>query len=358
MYAPLSGGFKFFSNLTPYIEEYRHTTRLYGGYWAASFNIINFSPEQLKNFFSNRLAFHIREKTGSQLSWEGLIWEMDHTEKGITRRMSRAEIRNSVKCTYTDQGDNNRKSTGWYKNTTSIKFYGEIQEILFLDNVTTATAQAYAQTVLAEQAFPWPRIVSAKYVEGELDSQLSVSCVGYSYTMNDKYISIAGGSGAISTYITNVINTDCSQVNTKRITTNAITVDKPSTDVRAWDWLMTLAEVGDGTSPYRIYVGPDRNVIYEPISPRPTIHWHGQKITSSLGVDSSLNKWAVQPGIMRDHTWRPKLLPSAMFLEDVRDGVISEIEVGDQYPIPIFKTDYYTDSNYLAAYERERFKSK
>lgn len=356
LFTPLSNGLNFVENITPYKSDYRSSKRLYGGYWKASWIFRDLPSIYVRNFFNSRLAYHVKQKSGAILGWEGLIWEMEHTDYGVTRRMSLADVRNAVKCTYTDTADDVRKSTSWYKNDRSIDLYGEIQEIVFLDNVTASTAQAYAQTILAEQSFPYPNIVSVRNVEQERDSFLKVSAVGYSFTMNYKYLSIGAGVDQISDFVSNVIATDCPQVSEARIDTNNVTADIPQNEVRAWDWLMTLSEIGDGTTPFHIFVGPNRKVTYQAVNNQPTMHWFGQKITTSIGAKSNASKWALQPGVIRDHTWIRKPLPAEMFLDDVRDSLVTEIEVGEQYPIPLLKTEHWLESEFLSALERERYK--
>lgn len=334
------------------VQGYRQTVRLLGGYWQARWNLDLMPTEQQKAFFNRRMGSHIRVYDGGGLIWLGFIWEMEMYSKGVLRRISLDKVRNAVKCIYTDQDDEARAETSYYENTGSIQRYGRIEEIVYLDKVWPATAEKYAQTILKEQQFPIPRIVSVRAPEDNEISQLRVTAVGYSHTLNYQYLTISditrnigGTAGGISV----ALDTDNEFINEGSIAPNGTFIRPPDTETRVWDWFMELTEIGDGITPYTIQVWDGRRLIYKPLDPNPTLYWDGINIRSGTSKSTSVNKYSARPGVLRDLTWTSSKLPSDSFLLDKRDSIVSEIESGMNYHVPILKADDYNDSDLMAS---------
>ena len=70
-----------------------------GGYWRGSF-IITGDQARLAKFFYERLACHLVERWGGMVTWEGMIYEMDLTIGGTTRRRSLDLMANYVTASY------------------------------------------------------------------------------------------------------------------------------------------------------------------------------------------------------------------------------------------------------------------
>lgn len=354
LYETISLGGRYISDITAYTSEYRHRNKMQGGYWGAEWKMVNLSSQAMIDFFNRRLSCHLEEAYQGIETWEGLIWEMELHRKGVIRRISMEDVRNKIKCVYTDVSDDQRKETGWYSNNSSIDRYGEIQEIVFLNKTTTTAAQKYAQTILAENAYPMSRPVSIRKPKPDEKTQLFVTAVGYAYTMNYQYISIGDTTDTISNHVASVISTNCPFVKVGKIRSNSIQVAPPDTETRAWDWLMEITEIGDGVYPYRLAVWNNRRFYYNLIDPTPHIIWDGQAITTQTRKRQDINSWNLRPVVMKDITWHGHKLPSSYFLENTQDSVVSEIEIGEGYELPILKTDYYEDSEMLAALVRNR----
>ena len=356
LYQPLSiadQASHYIADVTQYSTMYRQAIRLYGGYWTATWNIEGMNAVGMRNFFKQKIGCHTAAFSGGTKIWEGLIWSMDLSNNGVIRRISLDKMRNAIKCIYTDVDDDDaRAETSWYKNDNSIARYGEMQEIVYLDKTTAGAAEAYAQTVLAEGSTPLPLIVAVKEPKIDEIATLRVSAVGYAYTLNYKYLSLADTKVSISTAITNVLSTDSQFVTSGVVQSNTVEVQPPDTETKAWDWLVELAEIGDGTTPYTIQVLNDRKLFYKALSPAPTIVWNGKRLTTSSGRSLSQGKWSARPGILRDLTWDNIALPPEMFLSNQRDTFVSEIESSVEYNIPLLKSDDQPDSDMIVALTR------
>ena len=330
---------------------YRQTIRLYGGWWTARWDMTNYNDSIKQNFFNRRIGAHIGVFDGGSLVWVGLIWEMELYQNGVLRRISLDKVRNAVKCVYMKTIDDTRNETSYYTNDGSIARYGRIEEIVYLDKTYLATAQIYAQTVLREQQWPLPRIVSVRSPKEDDHMQLRVSAVGYAHTINYKYLTLADVGKAIGDtngLIDDAITTDAEFVSSGSLAVNAVSSIPPDTETKVWDWLMELAEIGDGTNSYAIQVMQARKLSYFQVGTTPTIFWDGKAIRGSTSRSSITQKYSVRPGILRDLTWPSSPLEATALLEDKRDSIVSEVEAGMDFDLPILKADDYNDSDLMS----------
>lgn len=352
LYQPLKMGGLYTTDVTQYAARYRQAIRLYGGYWTATWEMEGMSAFAMKNFFKQKIGAHVKTLSGGTKVWEGFMWSMDLSNNGVIRRISLDKTRNAIKCMYTDVSDDTRKETSWYKDNSSIARYGEMQEIVYLDKTTTSAAEAYAQTVLTEGSIPLPMIVAVKEPKPDEVATLRVSAVGYAYTLNFKYLTLADTTVSIATAVANVLSTDSQFVTAGFINANTVQIQPPETETKAWDWLVELAEIGDGTTPFTIQVLNDQKLFYRQLSPQPTIKWNGKRLTTAAGHSLEQGKWSARPGILRDLTWDNIALPSAYFLLNQQDSFVSEIESSVEYIIPLLKSDDQPDSDMIVALTR------
>jgi hypothetical protein len=351
LYQPVKLGAAYSTDITQYAVGYRQAIRLYGGNWTATWSM-EMGAAAMKSFFKQKIGYHTQVYSGGTQVWEGLIWSMDLTYNGVIRRISLDKVRNSIMCIYTDVTDDERKETSWYKDDHSIARYGEIQEIVYLDKTTTEAAEAYAQTVLIEGSTPLPLIVAVKEPKPDEIATLKVSAVGYAFTLNYKYLSLAQTTISISTAIINALATDSEFVAVGYIEENTVEVQPPDTKTKVWDWLVELAEIGDGSSPYWIQVVSTRKLFYKKMLPTPTIIWNGTRLTTASGRSLTQGKWSARPGILRDLTWENVPLASERFLLNQRDSFVSEVESSVEYNIPLLKSDDQPDSDMIVALTR------
>jgi hypothetical protein len=352
VYQPLLLSSDYVGGYGKYIKNYRQSSRLYGGWWQASWDMNDYSDPIKQLFFNRRIGSHVDIYDGGSHIWSGLIWEMELYSRGVLRRISMDKVRNAVKCIYTKQDDDTRLDTGYYTNDESIARYGRIEEAVYLDRTYTDTAQKYAQTILQEQQWPLPRVVSVREPKVDEVMQLRIKCVGYTHTLNYQYVTIAdaglyigGAIGAIKT----AIDTDSEFLEPGSMATNETWVRPSKTETRLLDWINELTDIGDGSTPYIYQAYRNRKLSYLALSNEPTIFWDGKEIRSSLSRSSKTQKYYVKPGIYRDLTWTSATLDSNAFLQDKRDSIVSEVEAGMNYSIPILKADDYNDSDLMAS---------
>jgi hypothetical protein len=248
--------------------------------------------------------------------------------------------------------DGNNQETSWYTDDDSIDTYGRIEEIIYLDGVIAATAEAQAQTHLAQSAFPVSSIIS---VRANNDLKLEVTAVGYVYTINNRYVTAGDGTNQnLSAFLEDIVDTDCDFVTKGDIESNTTQVRTAfDVDMRAWDALVALTEIGDATQPFIIQVKNGQRLTYEALNSKPTLFWRGRSLHTAAGTNLSINPWAVQPGILRDLTWTRQDVNTNTFLDDLTDSVVSEVETADDYDMPLLKTDRFDDSDFMTALAKE-----
>lgn len=109
LYSSIIRANEFITNLPAKMATgWRRSIRSNGGCWLGSFDV-NGSASQLQQAFESWLGCELRERAGGMLSWSGLVYEMDLTLNGVTRRRSLDNTLNRVKTTHTDTvygGDN------------------------------------------------------------------------------------------------------------------------------------------------------------------------------------------------------------------------------------------------------------
>lgn len=129
--------------------------------------------------------------------------------------------------------------------------------------------------------------------EPELDDtpgaeRLAVTAFGYMNTAAWRFVTVGDGSMAnASAWITEILTTDCEFLTPGRIQTNTLQVKKEvSIEQRAWDELLKITELGDGSGNiWRIYSDIDRLVHYEPLDPTPIYRVHGGVIRRASLLD-------------------------------------------------------------------------
>lgn len=261
----------YHSDITAKAQYWQRSLAANGGPWDGSFRIV--APlHELQDWFYNRLGYHVQEVAGG-VTWAGLIYEMELTYLGATRRRSLDDVFNYVKAKYTYTAG--EKETAVAQDATSVARYGRKEEILTLNDYPQAAAEAQRDLFLRQQAYPWPRPLTANVGTGE--SYLDVTCLGYWKTMAWRYCSVTTGTEAnVSTFIDAILDADCADyltVGAIRENTLQVKQATPSPQ-RAWDVLQEQVALG-GTvggvagSPYRLYVDNQRRVFYEPVDTTP-----------------------------------------------------------------------------------------
>lgn len=331
--------------------RYRHSSRMQGGYWMASWH---FSPddndiEYMERWFRNRLGHLMTERAGGTRTWHGVIWSMDLAINGWKERRSLETLWNAIKTIYTDT-DGNEQETSWYTNATSIARYGRREYIITMDEVTAAQAEAEAQSMLVETADPWPRLLA---VGRNIEDGLTVEAVGEVFTANNKYVTAGDDTDDnVSTYIQEIISTDCEFLTVGNIATNTTQVRKSfPTPIRVWDALLQLTMTGNGSTPYTIQVDIDGLMHYQPADSTPVYHWNGANkgLTTVLG---NHQPWHVRPGVVRNMTRHKTTTIPGSFLTDGRDSWVAEVSMSDGQEQPQLKPFEFDEEEIERAIEQ------
>lgn len=318
----------FVADLTDWARDtWRRSSRLQGGYWQGSVKLSG-NLADLQYFYYEALGFHLEERAGGLLTWEGLVYEVDIIHSGVRRRRTLDGMANSIKTRYMD-ATNQPVLTSAGQNTTSISRYGEKEEVLSMGQVPQVEAEANRDVALALYAWPEQKPVS---VSEPGDTEVEMRICGYVFTANWKYeTQMTGGSAAnVSQVVSDIITTDCDFLEVGAIDENTFQVTKDtSVSSRAWDMITQLTEYGDGTSPWVTRVSNNRKVFYGLLETDPIYFLRRGDIYDSVGSRHAVSPWLVRPGVIRDAEFPRNTAQNLSFLNDVRDILIDEVTVTD-----------------------------
>jgi hypothetical protein len=328
------------------VASWRRSTRRQGGYWRGSF-ILTGDQSRLAKFFYERLACHLVERWNGMVTWEGMIYEMDLTINGVTRRRSLDTFANWVYAIYIDPDNGESNNTTAVQNANSIRWFGRREEVLTLDGFDSDSADAYDDTYLKENAWPTARPVG--FMPGQ-ENQLVVTVCGYVFTANWRHEHSASTTkGNLSDYLTDLVTDNCEFLQTGRIASNTVQVNTGAmTPTRSFDIISDLCDLGDADgNPYRFYVDNDRRANYQQISITPEYYLRGGKLYASAGGSQEIAPWVVKPNVMRDMSYPVSRWNYAGWLNDARDIYVDEIEAGPGGLV--IKTDLFEESELFAA---------
>lgn len=124
--------------------------------------------------------------------WHGLVEEI-FVETGIMRRgLSLRDMVNRISVAYTVEdldGNVARETTDWVEDSESILRYGQKEAILSLSDTTTATAEQYRDTQLAQRSAP----VKIFDLNGGGNTAATIYCVGLTNTLEWMHYQQAAG---------------------------------------------------------------------------------------------------------------------------------------------------------------------
>lgn len=352
LYTPVWAEQKFVKDLTYQISGWRRSIRSQAGYWLGDTFLDEeyTSLQDLVKFFYEYLGYHWQEVVGGQRTWQGMIYEMDLTVHGVTRRRSFDELVNYVKSTYIDPTTNTTLETSVASVAASITKYTRKEDLLLLDGFPLASAEARRDTFLREHAWPVARTVGVGFGE-DVGSRLDISVAGYAMTASHRFESAGDGSmDNLSTWIREILQTDCPLLKIGSIQSNSIQVKKETqTPQRASDVILELTSQGDADgNPYRFYVDDDRRANYVKIDRTPLYYLRSGGLVTSAGGKTAVNPWLVRPAVVRDLTYPTRKNEVSGWLDDARDFYVEEVEVGTGAGL-VLKTDLFEETEILAA---------
>ena len=325
-----SGSSKFVADITQEAIGWRRSIRAQGGYWQGSFSMRG-SLDDLQQVFYYWLGLRVKEISGGQTTWDGMIYEMDLTYHGVTRRRSLDLMCNYVTVFYEDDEGETQNTTA-VTNTDSIQHYGRYEGMWTLDTISQTAAEAFGNTRLKELGWPLQRVVGVR--PGEIESNeaiLDVVCCGYIFTANWRFEQVGDGSqDNLSDWISEILTTDCEFLEPGIVNENTLQVYKANSQPRrCWDVMLELAAIGDSSSnPWRIYCGNDRLVHYEQISATKKYYLRDGKLRGPFSSEVLANPWTVTPAVVRDADYPIAGSQNGGWLIDNRDFYVEEVECG------------------------------
>lgn len=358
LYTSVLDGASFVADLTKDAIGWKRSIRNRGGYWQGEFTLMG-ELNDLARFFYEYLGYHLVEKGGGAKTWEGMIYEMELSTGGASRRRSLDNLYNYVFTTYTDPS-NNKVTTTVAQNEFSIAKYGRREEQRILAGQADPVALTARNAFLAEYAFPTARCIGITSRTGA--PELRVTACGYIFTASWRFESVGDDSDDnLSGWISDIVDTDCEFLLPGHIETNTRQVRKETkiTYVRAWDVIQNLLDIGipDPISPStvayptRAYVYNDRRFNYEKISTAVNYYWRNGMLRDTAGAPGSVNPWTVKPGVVRDLDYPVAKAEPSGWLLDGRDFFVEEVEYGANYDQPVLKAELYDESEILTAAE-------
>ena len=178
----LEGNPAWVTSLTKDAQDWTRSIQSQGGPWQGTF-VLTGDLYELQDAFYNWMGYHLEERAGGLVTWEGMIYEMELVHKGVRRRRSLDLMANRIMTGYLDPNSEVQNSS-WATNDKSIARYGQKDEILNMDNVPQHAAEAHRDRTLKEWCWPWPRAV-ATGKPGE--TFLEVTACGYIFTLNWRF---------------------------------------------------------------------------------------------------------------------------------------------------------------------------
>lgn len=323
---------------------WRRSVRAKRGPWLGTFRMYG-EEYDLRKWFNEGLACHVEERYLTK-TWEGLIWEMEYTSRGITRRRSLDTVKNAVKGVYTDTSGAVAE-TSWSTQDQSLGIYGRMEEIIIMDNYPQATVEGRRDKLLAEAAWPVARPVGGR---AHADTYLDVSVAGYIFTANNKFVTSADGStGNVSTWVNAIASADLEFLTVGKIEQNTFQVKQElSTPARAGDVLFEMADLGDSSlTPWRAYADLGRLIHYGPMSKTPLYFLREGAFFTDSAMKQSVAPWEMVPGVVRDMEYPVRGKEQGSWLDDARDMLVEEV-TASQNGVS-WSTEDFSEAELLAA---------
>jgi hypothetical protein len=359
LFHPIKTGGAFLADITEDAKGWRRSTRLQGGYWQGSFTVEG-ELADLQTWFYDRLGCHLVEVVGGQTTWEGLVYEVELTHRGVKRRRSLDLMQNAVRATYS-MWEGHTALTDWQINSAAINRYGRKEELLSLTAMNQTAAQTQATTTLNGAAWPWPRAVGWE-PESHDKTSLTVNVCGYVFCANWRYASQAfswqDGTATIglSAWITEIAAADLTEfLSLGWARANTLSVQKYITQpCRVWDHFNDLVKLGDSSGNlWRLYVGAGRRLYYEQAATAPALYLRRGELFTAAGAPAAVSPFTVLPCVVRDQEYPGTHTESGSLLSDPRDFLTDEVEVGADGRISL-RTALWSEADLLESQAEAR----
>lgn len=274
----LAQGGNWISSIDVAAQNYRHTISAFGGFDAATFDLVE-KDDVLEDWVSNGLGRTIIVNDDSLMPmWEGFVNQITINQAGLTVVYGPlTDITNKVFGVYStvdttkdppEVGE--RKNSTTHQDLISQGDWGIWPEILSLAGVTDANAEQLVAMYLVEHKDPE---TSSNFSFGNNISSITIDCVGWYQTLIYPFNKTNNtGTIALSTRITQILD---AQVNVgyvspdySHIATNTTPIKAyENDDQKAVELLRGLTAMGDSNDARYIFgVYEDRKAYYEPAS--------------------------------------------------------------------------------------------
>jgi len=359
---PVLVGPGFLASLNDW-HDWKRSIRMQGGFWQGSCWTTGDAADLLR-LFNTWLGYHVEERAGGVISWEGLVYELEITIGGAKRRRSLDDLWNAVACTYQSGGE--VATSAYSTQAQSIARYGRREEVLTLDNYPVATAQAYRASFLAENCWPWPRPLA---IGAQGEARLDLVACGYAFTANWQFVEEGDGtSDDVDDWLIEVAGTahglssnhggstsgagDCQFLKTKNVAANTLQAAKEcQSPTRAWDLMAEIAALGDASgNPWQVWVDAGRVVNYNQISASPRYYMRQGVLYDTAGGRHASNPWLVRPAVVRDLDYPVSGAGRGLYLADNRDSFVEEVEVASDGTISLRTVTYLREEVLGAQY--------
>jgi len=357
LFSSVLQGRAFVGDISDIAVNWRRSTRMQGGFWQGSFQV-SAPVADLFQWFYDFLGYHLEEQMAGMISWEGMIYALELSYAGVRRRRTLEKLANAVVVRYTDASTDSVTATAYSTQDQSIARYGRREEGVTLGKATAAAAAAQRDSYLKENAWPWPRPVSASQTAAGGKATLDVRVCGYAFTLNWKFVGASSAPGTtsdVSALISSIL-TDYSEFVTQfDIRSNTLQVRRTTAlDKRAWDLLQGLTALGDASgNPWQLLVEAGRRAVYQPIDVLPRYYLLRGGLYTSVGEGLAAAPWLVRPAVVRDMQYPSSVSEPGSFLTDARDMLVEEVEVDGTGKLS-FKTNIFSEAALLDAQGKEQ----
>jgi hypothetical protein len=359
LFTGVKQGLGYVTDISRAAQDWKRTIRLQGGFWQGSFRVEGTLAE-LQEWFFNRLGYHVEERSGGAVTWEGMIYELELTAHGVRRRRSLEQLRNHVRAAW-QRYDGRQMLTDAASNSSSSARYGRKEERISV-NGNEATALQQRDVELSRAAWPYPQPVSA--ARGGGAATLDVQVCGYVFAANWRYVSGDYWDGTqmvnVSDWLAEIAAADCTEflmITPGLIRTNTVQVSRfiqgstnlSGATVRVWDFLQELTALGGAAGrPWRLWVDADRRLCYDQVDTTPRYYLRGGEYYTTAGGQTSSEPWAMRPAVVRDLQYPTGRDEPGSLLADTRDMLIEEVEVSANGQISL-RTALFGEAEALAA---------
>ncbi len=352
--------------VTNIIEDWSRSTTFTGGPWNGTFKVFG-ERDILEQWFYEFLGYHVVEQSFGEVTWEGLIWEIDFvdfdklhwtrfTKRGRRRRRTLENMFNRVLVAFSDPTDQSQGETAWFDDLVSQGLYGIKEEVIYRD-VEQGIADTVAEEFLAMHAHPDPQLIALE--ENVEEPFLEITAAGYVATAQFQFTNTIDDTNQdVGTWVEDILDTDLQFLSKFRSVLNTRPIFQSLGErMRAWDLLENLLTMrGPSDEHYNLTIGPDRRINYDIWLPDPIgYYWNGALTTVNFGNMEERPR-LVRPGIYRDTgltSSYPTPAVSGSFFESPQDFLLETIEVDAEGQL-VPRLGVYEDEEALRTFSFEK----